>query len=137
MSSNDRNTAFLISHPDLKTLHLACAALSITGFVIRGVLMLRDSELIWNRWVRTLPHFIDTLLLITGIWMAIILGLTASGAPWLVAKIVALVGYVVLGAFALRYGKTPIARIAAFAGAVVTITYIASVAFTRNPLPFL
>ena len=124
----------LIDHLNLKTLHMSCAALSIAGFVARGMLMLRGSDLIWHRWVRTLPHVVDTLLLVTGIWMAMNLALATVGAPWLVAKIVALVVYVVLGAIALRYGATLNIRVAAFAGALVTFVYIVAGALTRNPL---
>jgi uncharacterized membrane protein SirB2 len=52
--------------------------------------MLGDSSLRHRRWMRTWPHVIDTLLLVSGIWMAVNLHLGPANSPWLTAKIVAL-----------------------------------------------
>jgi uncharacterized membrane protein SirB2 len=57
--------------------------------------------------------------------------------PWLTAKVVALVAYIVLGAVALKYGRTRGIRTAALAGALATFGYIVAVAVTKNPLFFL
>jgi uncharacterized membrane protein SirB2 len=57
--------------------------------------------------------------------------------PWLTAKIVALVAYILLGSVALKYGRTKTVRAAAYAGALATFGYIVAVAVTKNPLFFL
>ncbi|HEX7249101.1 MAG TPA: SirB2 family protein, partial [Burkholderiales bacterium] len=53
--------------------------------------------------------------------------------PWLTAKVLALVAYIVLGSFALRRGRTRGARTGAFVAALCVALYIVSVAITRSP----
>ena len=53
--------------------------------------------------------------------------------PWLTAKVLALVAYIVLGSVALSRGKTPTVRAVAFALALSTALYIVSVAVLRTP----
>ena len=52
---------------------------------------------------------------------------------WLTAKVLGLVAYIVLGAVALRRGRTKAARAPAFVAALLTAGYIVSVAVTRDP----
>ena len=90
----------------LLKLHIATVLLSLAGFVVRGVWMLRGSSLLRARWVRATPHIVDTLLLASGIGLIFTLHLYPTQQPWLVAKLVALVVYIVLGAIALKRGRT-------------------------------
>ena len=122
-------------HFTLKLIHQACALLSITGFALRAGLMLADSQLLWRRWMRTWPHLIDTLLLVSGVWMVIRLQLPLSATPWLIAKLAALLLYIVLGFVALRLGRSKQIRILALIGALACFVYIALVAVKRSPLP--
>lgn len=122
-------------HSTLKLVHQACAMLSISGFVLRGGLMMADSTLLRRRWMRTWPHVIDTLLLASGLWMAIKLHLHPGNSPWLSAKLIALLVYIGLGFVALRLGRTRHIRCAAMIGAIACFGYIGLVALTRSPLP--
>jgi len=99
--------------------------------------MLAGSELLRRRWMRTWPHFIDTVLLISGIWMAINLHAHPGNSPWLGAKIVALLAYIGLGFVALRMGRSPAVRTTALLGALACFAYIVMVAMTRSVTPFL
>ena len=47
----------------LRHVHITCAILTITLFVLRGGLMIAESTLLQSRVLRTLPHAIDTVLL--------------------------------------------------------------------------
>lgn len=132
---NDMDWQYLIDHPTLKQIHVTCVALSVSGFLLRATLMLRDSPLVYARWVRTLPHFVDTTLLLSGLWMAVNLQQYPGTASWLTAKLLALVAYVILGMFALRRGKTKRRRIIALGGALLCFAYMATVALTRTPFP--
>ncbi len=127
----------MLDHLTLKTLHLGFVTLSAAGFVVRGALMLAGSRLLWQAWVRTLPHLVDTLLLASGLWMAVNLHLYAAPPAWLVAKLLALVLYVVLGTIALRRGRTRRLRLLALLGALATFGYMVAAALQRSPLPFL
>ncbi len=98
--------------------------------------MLRDSPLLHQRWVRIAPHAVDTLLLGSAIALAWQLGISPLSAPWLGAKVVALLVYIVIGAFALKYGRTKGVRLLAWLAAQAAFFYIASVAVTHNPTPW-
>ena len=115
---------------------MGAAALSIALFVARGAWLLSAPQRVQPPWMRIPPHAVDTVLLLSALWLA---AQQAPGSPhaWLAAKIVALVAYVVLGTLALRGGRTRGARIAAFAAALATFGYIVTVALTRSPLGFL
>jgi uncharacterized membrane protein SirB2 len=90
-----------------------------------------------GRWVRVVPHVIDTVLLASAIAMAVLLGQYPGTTGWLTAKVIGLVVYVLLGMVALKRGRTRRTRIAAFTGALVAFAYVASVALTRDPRGFL
>lgn len=94
--------------------------------------MLIDSPLLQARLTRVLPHVVDTLLLGTGVALALLSAQYPFVQSWLTAKIVALVIYIGLGMVALKRGRTKAVRLAALAGALLTFGYIVGVALTRS-----
>jgi uncharacterized membrane protein SirB2 len=120
----------------VKHFHMGCAALSGSLFLLRGVWMLRASPLLQRRWVRVLPHCIDTALLASALVLVFWSGQYPFAQPWLGAKVLALLLYIVLGAIALKRGRTPQVRTLAFGAALLTFGYIAAVAVTRQVIPF-
>ena len=126
-----------MDYATLKLVHAASAFLSITGFALRGALMLRGSALLRARFVRVAPHVVDTVLLASAVGLAWMSGQYPFAQGWLTAKLVALVLYVLLGSIALKRGRTRATRALAFALALCCVLYIVSAAFTRSPLgPF-
>jgi uncharacterized membrane protein SirB2 len=119
----------------LRSVHMTCAALSILGFVIRWIWMLRESPLLQNRVVKVVPHIVDTLLLLSAIGLVGVIGF-GPNAAWLSSKIAGLIVYVVLGVFALKRGRTKSARAVFGVLAIVVFAFIASVARMHNPLGF-
>ncbi len=119
-----------------KFVHELCALASFTLFALRGVWMLRDSPQLSRRWIKILPHGIDTLLLASAIALTLMLHQYPLTHAWLGAKLVALLVYIGLGLVALRYGKTRSVRAAAWAAALAVFLYIASVALSHDPLGF-
>jgi uncharacterized membrane protein SirB2 len=122
-----------LTYTALKVVHLAAVALSFTLFFLRGAWMMLDSEQLGRGWVRVLPHVNDTVLLVAGVWLAFELRLAPAAAPWLTAKLVALLVYIGLGMLALRPGRTKRARVAAWVAALAVFGYIVAVAVTRSP----
>jgi len=118
----------------LKTLHVAFAALSFAGFIIRGIWMLRDSPLLKQRWVKIAPQVVDTVLLVSAVALAVKWRLSPVDQPWLMAKIIALVVYIGVGLVALRFGRTKGVRIVAWLLGMVIFTYIVSVAVSKSVL---
>ena len=119
-----------------KFVHELCALASFTLFALRGVWMLRDSPQLSRRWVKILPHGIDTLLLASAIALTLMLHQYPLTHAWLSAKLAGLLVYIGLGLIALRYGKTRSVRAAAWIGALTVFLYIASVALSHDPLGF-
>ena len=121
----------------LKYLHISCVVLSGAGFVLRGVWMIRGSPLLARRWVRVVPHIVDSVLLASALAMAV----TSAQYPlihgWLTAKVAGLVAYIVLGTIALKRGRTYSIRVAAFGAALLVFIYIVAVAFTKEIAPHL
>lgn len=120
-----------------RNLHISCVALSFAGFFIRGIWMLRGSDLLRKRWVRITPQVVDTVLLMSAIVLAVQYRFSPLTQPWLMTKIIALVIYIFVGLVALRLGKTrKIRTIAWFSGMGIFI-YIVSVAMVKSPLGWL
>ncbi|MCS0590429.1 SirB2 family protein [Massilia norwichensis] len=116
----------------LKHFHMGCAALSGSLFLLRGVWMLRASGMLQQRWVRIAPHIVDTLLLASAIGLAVWSQQYPGQQAWLTAKVLALLGYIVLGTIALKRGRTRGQRLAAFIGALALFAYIVTVAVTKR-----
>lgn len=118
-------------------LHVACVAVSVALFVLRGGLMLAGSPLLKTRLLRIVPHVVDSVLLASALWLVSVLHLPVFQTPWLVAKLAGLVAYVVLGSLALRRARSRPARVAAFVAALVTVGWMISVAIRHDPWGFL
>jgi uncharacterized membrane protein SirB2 len=116
----------------IKTLHVACVVLSITGFAARLVLMLRKSALATRRWMRIAPHVNDTLLLAAAIALTVMTGQYPFVDAWLTAKVFGLIAYIVLASIALKAGRTRRARLAAGLAALLVFGYVASVALNKD-----
>ena len=126
-----------MDYTTLKTLHLTTIAVTFTLFVLRGVWMMADSPRLQARWVRIVPHINDSLLLASGIGLAILIQQYPLVHGWLTAKLFALTAYIVLGTVALKRGKTKPQRIAAWFAALLVFGYMVAVALAHDPLPFL
>ena len=120
----------------LKGLHVGCAAISLALFALRGVWRMTAPERLARRWVRVVPHVVDTALLASAIALAWMLRSAPIYHGWLTAKVAGLVVYIALGTIALKRGRTPLIRAVAFVGALATFAYIVSVAVTKSPLGF-
>ena len=118
----------------LRQLHIACAILSISLFVLRGLLMLAESA--WQRKaaLRYLPHIVDTVLLTSALMLTTIVHQYPFANGWLTAKVALLSVYIVLGSIALKRGRTRRLRIAALAGALLAVGFLVSVARNHHPL---
>ncbi|PZP28882.1 MAG: invasion protein [Roseateles depolymerans] len=117
----------------VKLVHQTAVALSISGFFIRGAASLAGARWVRSRAAKTLPHMVDSVLLLSALLLAWMLRLTPDRAPWLLAKIVGLVLYVGLGVIALRPGRPLAIRATAWLAALFVVGWIVSVAVTKSP----
>jgi uncharacterized membrane protein SirB2 len=126
----------MLDYTIVKHVHVGAVALSISLFVLRGAWMLGAPQRLRQRWVRIVPHLIDTVLLASAVWLAWHLGSDGTRG-WLWAKVAGLIVYIVLGTIALKRGKTRRIRLVAFVAALATFAYIVAVAIVKSPGAFL
>lgn len=120
----------------LKHLHVTCVVLSGCGFLLRGLWMLLESPRLGRRWVKVVPHVVDSTLLGSAITMAVMSGQYPFAQGWLTAKLCGLLAYILCGTVALKRGRTKGVRSVFLVFALAAFTYIVSVALTRNPLVY-
>ncbi|MDX1398476.1 MAG: SirB2 family protein [Oceanospirillum sp.] len=120
-----------------KHIHLLTVALSLGLFTLRGVWMLLDSDKLQKRWVKIVPHIIDTLLLVSAIGLMFQIQQYPFSDGWLTAKLLGLIAYIVIGTIALKRGKTKGTRVIALVAAFGVIAYIVGVAIRHNALSWL
>jgi len=128
----DNSTLFT----SLKIVHMITLMLTISGFILRGIWMIKGSPLLNAKAVRTFPHINDTILLISAVGAGATIGQYPFVNSWLTAKVLGALAYIILGAIALTYGRTQRIRRSAFFAALVCFGYVVLVAATKNPLVF-
>lgn len=126
-----------MDYATLKLVHQSAVALSLVGFFVRGVAALSGARWLRFRIARIMPVIVDTVLLVSAIGLAWTLRLSPLAAPWLLAKIIALVVYIALGVIALKPAAPLPVRAASWVAALVVFGYIASVAIAKDPRGFL
>lgn|SRR5690606_11191246 len=120
----------------IKHVHVTAVTLSFALFLLRGLWMYSESTQLQRRWVRIVPHVVDTVLLAAGLGLAFMLRQIPDVSDWLAAKLIALVVYIGLGTVALKRGRTRTERTAAWLAALAVFGYIVAVALTKNPMPW-
>ena len=116
-----------------KIVHVTAVVLSGIGFGTRYALQLAGRPLSAT-WAKAAPHVVDTVLLASALALAWVGGFNPLAVPWLEAKLGGLVVYILAGTVALKRGRTPGTRAAAFVMAALAYAYIVSVALTKHPL---
>ena len=120
----------------LKYTHVAAVIASFALFFLRGLWMMADPGKLDARWVRVVPHVIDTVLLVSAIALAAMTAQYPFVQPWLTAKVLALLVYILLGTVAIRRGRTRRVRIVAWILALAVFGYMVAVARARVPFPW-
>ena len=123
-----------MSYALLKMIHVGSVIVSFTLFFVRGIWLIQNSENLRQRWIKVLPHIVDTLLLGSAIALAITVQQNPLEHAWLTAKVMGLFVYIGLGLIALRFGKTRQINITAWIAAECVFVYIVLVALTKHPL---
>lgn len=117
----------------VKYFHVTAILLSISGFVARVILKLKDSPYQTRFWFKKLPHIVDTILLASALTMVYLLNVNPLTTYWIAEKIIGLLIYILLGMVALQWGKTLTVRKSAAVMAVLVFGYIVYVAHYKTP----
>jgi uncharacterized membrane protein SirB2 len=125
-----------VDYATIKLVHQGAVALSLAGFVARGLGSLAAAPWVASRPARTLPHVVDTVLLASALTLAWMARLDPASTPWLAAKVLGLIVYIMLGSLALRAGRPRKLRAVAGALALLVFAWIVSVAILKSPYGF-
>lgn len=117
----------------LRQAHLTAVTLSLALFAARGAGVLAGAAWPMHRRTRWASVTIDTLLLTAGVLLWAALGLNPARDLWLGAKLVLLVGYIVLGSFALRRARTGRARAIFYVASLGCAAFMLTVAWAHHP----
>ena len=91
----------------VKNFHLLVIAISILLFVLRFFWKWNQSAIMQQRWVKIVPHIVDTLMLLSGISLIFITHFYpfSPQGSWLTEKLFGVIIYIALGFVALGSGK--------------------------------
>jgi len=112
-------------------MHLLCVLMSLGGFFARGVGHLCEAHWVNERWVKVLPHVVDSLLLLSGISLIIITRQYPGETLWISVKLGLVVAYILLGIIAFRLARTRLQRLSAWGMALMVVGLILFVATSR------
>lgn len=125
-----------MDYQTLKHAHAGLAYLSVTLFALRAALSYLKPALLQGKLLRIAPHVVDTGLLAAAITLAVWAGFSPHNQPWLAAKIVALIAYIVLGTLGLKRLQGSPLRGPVLLLALAMPIYIIAVAKTKMVWPF-
>ena len=124
-------------YPQIKAAHVGLVLASGGLFLLRGIALQAGQSWVMAAPLRYLSYAIDTLLLVAAVVLVVLLPGSVLAHGWLIAKLVLLVVYVVLGSIALKRGRTRRQRFFAFLAALVTYGLMYSIARAHHPLGIL
>lgn len=119
-----------------KHLHLTAILLSVVLFLLRFVLTLRSSDYLHKKWLKILPHIVDTLWLISAIVLCVSLSQYPFVDAWVSEKLLAFVMYFFMVTVALKLAKTLLMRFIGLIGALSWLAYAGMVAVTKHAYLF-
>jgi len=117
----------------LKHLHVTLVAVSVLLFVLRFFWVSIGASIASKKWVKIVPHIIDTALLLTIVGMLIHWQMWPWETPWLINKVIGLVGYILFGLIAMKATVSWL-RYVGFVGALSWIMFLLHIAFSKQAL---
>jgi uncharacterized membrane protein SirB2 len=122
----------LESYVALLGAHRVLAVSSPLMFSLRAWRSIRGLEPA-RGWLRVTPHVVDSLLLLAGIGLALIIRQYPFLDAWLTAKLLALIAYIAAGHVAVRRARSVRGKLTAWLIGLALVLYIFAVAITRSP----
>jgi uncharacterized membrane protein SirB2 len=120
----------------MKHLHITAVVLSVLLFVLRFIWLQMDAQVMQRKWVKIVPHIIDTVLLASAITLCILLAQYPFVHGWVTAKVLGVIAYILLGFGALKWAKSKGMQWGTFVLALATIVFTFKVAISKQPLFF-
>ena len=124
-------------YAQIRAVHIVAAMLSGSLFAMRGLGVLADARWPMHAAVRYGSYAIDTVLLTAALMLVTVLPSAMFANQWLTVKLVLLVGYIVLGSFALKRARTRRARVSCYLAALALFGLVVGIARAHHPLGWL
>ncbi len=118
----------------IKQLHILTAMISITLFLLRFWMLIRQSGWLRKKWIRVAPHINDTLLLTFAVLLCFATRQAPLVTPWLSEKVIVVILYILAAMFTLKWAKTRSGRIIWFIIALSLFAYTANIAVHKTPM---
>lgn len=112
-----------------KGLHMITLTASIMMFVVRGIMLVQHSPLLRHRFIRSAPNYIDGLLVICALGVAISIGWYPFVNSWVTAKLIATIAYLGFAHAGYHGRKTGL-----YWAGLLPLAYIAATVACRDPL---
>ena len=120
----------------IKNLHLSIIVISVLLFILRFIWTLTQSQMMEKKWLKIVPHVVDSGLLLSALALCVMLGQYPFVDPWLTEKMLGLLMYIFMGTIALKTGKTGFMRAVGFVGALSWLAFMGVIAITKQALLF-
>jgi len=95
-----------------------------------------DSAMMQKKWVKVVPHIVDTFLLISALVLCVILSQYPFATGWLTEKFIGLLLYIFFGLLALKIGKDKKIKTVGFVLAIGTIAFMGKLAISKQAFLF-
>lgn len=117
----------------LKYVHIVSVAASFALFFVRGLWIIRSYPRSEEAWARILPHVVDTVLLISAIWL--LFSSPGKGWPgdWLTVKLLLIAAYVALAQYVFHVARGLLTRMLLWVTALLVFLFATTVAVLQNP----
>lgn len=119
-----------------KHIHLTAVVLSVALFTLRFVWAQFDPGFLNKKWVKIVPHIVDTILLVSAIWLCTLISQYPFVSEWVTFKVIGVLAYILMGLLALKWGRTVTMRWVGFVGALAWLALTAKVAISKQALMF-
>lgn len=119
----------------VKHLHLSFVAISVLFLVVRYFWLWSDSPQLQKKWVKVIPHIVDTGLLVSALVLCVVVGQYPLIDLWITEKLFAVVLYILCAAAAFRIRVKAI-QLVAMGTSLLWLLIIAKLAVLKQPMLF-
>ncbi|HEB57515.1 MAG TPA: regulator SirB [Gammaproteobacteria bacterium] len=117
----------------IKLIHISTVSFTGFYFIIRGLSQFNHYQWYRKRWARRISQYNDTVLLLSGISMAVIIEQYPFVNSWLTAKLFLLLVYILLGMLSFYWLHNKKQKMITWSFALLVYGYIIGVAINKNP----
>lgn len=120
----------------IKTLHITTVTISILLFTYRGAWNYVLKKPLTAKWTKILPHVNDSILLFSGIILAVQIQQYPFVHHWLSVKLGCLILYILLGMVAMKWQVGKVAGFISWFLAMLVFSFMVSVAISKHTYGF-